>query len=286
LEASLYPFDRLGLAVKEMFKQQHAVRIRHFPCDPKRYVQFLGQFGTPMPNYKSKSGIGADEQDHAAINRVIFKPPTGERQLLHQQGGPLPVHSARSWSKIRPALFAMLMVHPGWLDQPRNHNGETVLVRWRDVIRVLREAEPLARCKDFKLLSQTPLPYMANNVREAISDLPLIYPLPDAEDECDWGVRIKYDLTSKLETVPMEGVDRAAYRHALVRFLELANQPLLQCCFQLQAGELVLIDNHRWGHGRRAFVTDRESQGKRITNPRELWSVTVASRKFSNYVVA
>jgi hypothetical protein len=43
----------------------------------------------------------------------------------------------------------------------------------------------------------------------------------------------------------------------------------------MESGDLILVDNNRFAHGRRGILGERVVDGRVETNNRELWSVTV-----------
>ncbi|HEV2150642.1 MAG TPA: TauD/TfdA family dioxygenase [Longimicrobiaceae bacterium] len=266
--------EEIATEAKERFPAHHAVYVRNFPTQPDAYIGFLSCFGEPLPNYGSKSGVES-YQLHPCINQVRYIERDGGGKFVHERGGPLYAHSARSWRKDRPPYFSMLMVEPGWRDEPEGSNGESIMVRWRDVLRLMRSRDPEQAEAAISLLSQTPISFPANNVVEEISDLPLIYPLHDAEDADDVGVRLKVDIMQKTELIREQVPDFDAYMGALSRFYEAANDPAVCASYSMDGGDLVLVDNNRFGHGRRSIVSAREENGERKLNPRELWSVTV-----------
>jgi hypothetical protein len=43
----------------------------------------------------------------------------------------------------------------------------------------------------------------------------------------------------------------------------------------LRRGDLLIVDNNRWGHGRCDFERARDADGRIEVNPREVWSLTL-----------
>lgn len=86
----------------------------------------------------------------------------------------------------------------------------------------------------------------------------------------DVGVRMKSDLLDHLRrTRPNEPSTRA-----VVRLASAAEQVALH--LQLAAGDLVIVDNDRWGHGRDIVIGERHHDRGRVHfNPRELWNTTL-----------
>lgn len=259
-----------GLAVRK------AALIRDFPPDSHRYVEFLRTLGTPLDNYDAGSGKAAYAL-HPNINVVRCAVGTAGGARVQEQGGPLPPHSARAFSAHRPRYIAMLMINPGWPGQPGSA-GESVIVRWADAFRHLREADPDAYDKDYALLSETPITITAAHVVDEWATTPLIYPLADAEDNADVGVRYSLALWDKLPTMPMEEELRSRYRAAVTRLTTAASDPGVRFTYPMQAGDIVILDNNRYGHGRLTFTQARPGEnGVTEVNPRELWSVVVAA---------
>jgi hypothetical protein len=251
-----------------------AALIRDFPPDPHRYVEFLRTLGTPLDNYGAGSGKAAYAL-HPNINVVRCAPGTASGARVQEQGGPLPPHSARAFSARRPRFIAMFMINSGWPEQPGSA-GESVIVRWTDALRHLREADPGTYARDYALLFETPITITAAHVVDEWATTPLIYPLANAETAADVGVRYSLALWDQLATMPMEEELRSRYRAAVTRLTTAASDPAVRFTYPMQAGHIVILDNNRYGHGRLTFTQARPGEnGVMEVNPRELWSVVV-----------
>ncbi|QFU91061.1 TauD/TfdA family dioxygenase [Amycolatopsis sp. YIM 10] len=262
-------------AAGEVLAAQRICLVRGFDTDPGRFLEFLRGFGTPLANYASRSDL--DKEDpHPQINRVKYK-RKGEytKQSVHYVAGGLRPHSARSWRTPRPAYFAMLMVDPGWRDTPEGERGESIVLCWRDLFGKLAERDGEEFEQHFTRLRTTPITFQANNVREDNADLPLCYELPDAAGRFDVGVRLKQDLQEKILPLEAEIPEFDAYRRALDYLVDNAADETNQVSFPLESGDLLLLDNNRFAHGRHKIVGERDRDGHVEVNPRELWSVTV-----------
>ena len=258
-------------AARTVLDRRHVCLVRGFPTDPEPFLEFLRGFGAPLDNYSSRSEL-ADDDPHPQINRVKYK-PKGQyvRKSVHYSEGELRPHSARSWRTPRPAYFAMLMVEPGWRDTPEGERGESLVLSWRNLFSLLAERDGEVFARHFERLVGTPIRFAANNVREEFADMPLCYPLPDAADRYDVGVRLKQDLTQKLLDLKDEIPNFDGYQDAVEYLTANAAEHSFQACFPMDAGDLLVIDNNRIAHGRRKIIGERDG----TVNPRELWSVTV-----------
>ena len=249
--------------------------VRGFPLDAGHYMDFLGNFGEPLANYSSRSDLAKDDP-HPQINRVKYKPAQGAAKSVHHVAGGLRPHSARSWAAPRPSYFSMLFVEPGWRDAPEGERGESVVVSWHDLFTKLAERDPEVFPEHFTRLSKTPITFGANNVRETLSDFPLFYALPDSRDPYDVGVRLKQDLADKILAIKDGIPEFGEYQKALDYVMSASDEEQYQACFPMEAGDLLLLDNNRFAHGRRKIVGERVVDGEVRINDRELWSVTVA----------
>jgi hypothetical protein len=269
--------DRLDLvsAVNSNLLQRGAAYVESFPLDAEDFVNFIRNFGMPLPNYASGEDLAA-YRVHPNINRVRYEPRKAASPRFHEVGGAFPPHSARSWSKVRPRYFALLMCNPGWIDRKHGENGESIMVRWSDVLCSMRSEDPAQFEIDFDILSRTPLTFHAIHVREEVSDLPLLYQLADARGRLDVGVRLRQDLLEKLPEYKSQILDYSTYEAAVLRFWQHANKPDLRSCYRMNSGDIAIVDNNRFGHGRLQMQTAREHQGAIELNPRELWSIAMA----------
>ncbi|WP_030276411.1 TauD/TfdA family dioxygenase [Streptomyces sp. NRRL B-24484] len=254
--------------VKARLAASHAALVKHFPTDdPHLYVDFLAQLGEPLDNY----GAGSDSAAyrlHPKINVVRCR-PGGAR--VQEAGGPLTAHSGRAFAKQRPAYTAMLMARAGWPGAP-GRAGESTAVRWADAVARHRELFPATAERDLALLIDTPIRITAKYVDSELSDLPLLYPLPDSTGPDDLGARFSLVIRDQLPGMGLGAQLTTDYLAALERFAQAANDPAIRYLHLLQQGQLLILDNNRFGHGRLPLP----ATGPDGTNPRELWSATVA----------
>ena len=149
-------------------------------------------------------------------------------------------HSDETWRHGPPGinLFHCLRAHPAG-------EGASIFVDGIGAAQALRQEDP----ESFKLLASIPLVFSAErNAQERFSARATVIAI-DGDGEIR-GIRIT-DRTLPPLDLPLELIE-PAYR-ALGEFYRLLLSP--QRCFEylLQPGELVVFDNHRVLHGRRAF---------------------------------
>ncbi|TDQ00584.1 TauD/TfdA family dioxygenase [Labedaea rhizosphaerae] len=245
-------------AAKSELANSGLVRIAHFPSTAHAFVGFLAAFGDPLPYYGDDAGT---HPDHPAIWRVRYEPQAAERGEIHAMAGPLEPHSSQSLRWPRPPFFSMLMVSSGWQDRPEGYNGETLVVRWSDAVQLMR-SDPAGAAAVRNLFTDVPFP---DGIHRSIA-----YRLTNAADADDVGIRIKSGLLDHLRST--------AARHpatsALKRLSEAAAQVATRVT--LRSGDLLLLDNNRWGHGRESVIGYEIDVGGAVKlNPRELWSATV-----------
>jgi hypothetical protein len=250
--------DDFIATVKSELTNTGVVRITRFPLCATDYIEFLSAFGKPLGYYGDDAGT---HPEHAAIWRIRYEPEAAANGKVHALAGPLAPHSSQSLRWPRPPYFSMLMVEPGWRDRPPGENGESLLVRWRDAIRLMR-TDPLHADAVTALFSEVPFP---DEVPRSVA-----YNLATATNPGDIGVRLKSDLLNHLRSVAPDHPATAAVERLAEAAAEVAKR------VPLAAGDLLLLDNDRWGHGRESVVGYEVAPcGELHLNPRELWSATV-----------
>jgi hypothetical protein len=248
-------------AARTRLDESGIVRIAGFPAEPRRFLDFLGEFGTPLRYYGDSPGTHPDD---AVIWRIHYEQAAAERGQAHAIDGPLTPHSSQSLRNPRPPYFSMLMVDKGWDHLPPGQNGESVLVRWADAFRRLQRQQPRQYASIIDRLDAT-MPYPGSH-----EDLSVIYPLESPADEFDIGVRFKSNLAEHLRAAGAQPDVIAAVKH-LAEAARAAARVVA-----LDSRDLLLLDNDRWGHGRESVLGCETRRGRIVFNPRELWSVTVA----------
>ncbi|MGW2055918.1 TauD/TfdA family dioxygenase [Streptomyces sp. NPDC001840] len=265
--------DRDGLVklVMRRLAERKAALVEDFPTtDPEQFIGFLRHFGRPLENYGTGSSRAAYTL-HPHINVVRC---TAEGTRVQEQGGPLPAHSARAFSKRRPKYIAMLMVTSGWPAGP-GASGESTIVRWPDALRQMRESDPGTYDADYALLTQTPIKITAQHVADEWSELPLLYGLDDTGSDDDLGARYSLAILDQLPGIAMKADLRERYAAALARFTHAANHPAARYTHLLRPGQMIILDNNRFGHGRLPFPKTHTADDGLTVSPRTLWSTVL-----------
>jgi len=238
-------------AVANAIKDGAGICIPSFPINAATMLGFLKDLGEPLADYARL--IPGEISVAPDLNVVkLRKGPPGKVRTHHRSGELVP-HTARSWAKQRPRYFAMLMVEPGWRDGPTHSNGESLYVPWRLALDRMRRESALKFGAAFEILMDTPVFFEADKVREAVNAGPVGYQLPDSRDELDVGFRIKQDLPAVLRRCANANLlaDAVEWLQTTARAAAMELPTVLEC------GDLVVLDNNRWAHGRCAFEITR-----------------------------
>lgn len=257
--------------VRRHLSEDNACLVRGFPAVPEIYLGLLQYIGRPLPNYGQGKDLAAYAL-HPLINRVRYEERASEDKYLHEKGDPLLPHSARSWRDPRPRYFAMLMTDPGWIDE--GNEGTSLFVRWSEALHRARLTDPTRLARILDVIRNTRVKFTADHVRERTSSWPIVYALPDSRFALDLGCRIRgrYEDTARVVDVLDTCVSHSRYLDALREFFRAVQSQEVTRKHRARAGDLMIIDNNRIGHGRTAVPTVRGTGVRRKFNPRELWS--------------
>ncbi|WP_460132616.1 TauD/TfdA family dioxygenase [Pseudomonas sp. S1_E04] len=263
--------------VKEHLLRNGLAYVKKFPLDADVYLSLVEMYGKPLVNYSSKSQLD-DGSPNPYINKVKFKlPKKDEAVSVHYVGAELKPHNARSWLNPRPKYFAMLMVDPGWRNTDVGSRGESKIVEWAEFFYHLHKADPHTYARHMHTLLTTNIRFTADNVKEEVLDSPLVYELEDKKGPFDFGVRLKQDLLERYAGFSNEIEDSDCYLSALTYLVTAVRAANAHKHYVMESGDLIIMDNNRFAHGRYPIVGQRTGQsGEIVSNPRELWSLSLA----------
>ncbi|GAA2083161.1 hypothetical protein GCM10009801_43440 [Streptomyces albiaxialis] len=268
---------RVTAAARESLGAHRLALLRGMPPDVDVLVSVLSGLGTLIDNYAAGSDSEAYAL-HRAVNVVRYRPDSAAKRVQERDGA-LPMHSGRAFAADRPRYMAMQMIDPGWSDGAAGENGESLLVRWGEVLASMERADPDGFTEDVRTLTTKSICFPSVNLQDEASRLPLVYVPPTP-----WRESVRYDVAARLpqkfarlEQCAPPGRDGDRFIRAARRFAEHADTPGVQMRYALGAGDLVIIDNDRFGHGRCTVRGHRTAEdGSTSVNPRTLWSVNVA----------
>lgn len=253
---------------KTALQKNQIARITNFPLDKAVLTNFASQFGSLLPKYRSTGNTPEDYVGDVMIRTDI---PDAER-LLTEGGSELRPHTAKSWSANRPAYFGLLMVDPGWIDQPFGLNGESRFVKAEDILHEMQKTFFETFIEDTDLLFTTPVSFTATHIQDQIASEPLLFSLGQ---QGMTGIRYKENMIEVIRQILPATTKDQRYLEALKRFDESAqNAPHIS--LQLTSGDLILIDNRVVMHARNPFVSERlDEKGQRKYNPRHLFNIHI-----------
>jgi hypothetical protein len=266
LDFGSFAEGKLRAEVMLRLHEEHLVYVRGFPLSSAHLFGFLSHFGRPLQNYVS-TVIPAEGAPEDYINRVCFENEKAE--FGFQAEGPLAPHTARSWRMPPPALFSMLMVDKG--DQRPDYSGASRLLRFRDSLSWLKETQGSAYPDVISQLSDIRVALPAKKVPEPPPLAPIVFSL-GSPDLCDLGIRFRTDIKDVLEPQLLALPQASQCMGALSRLVYAVNNCGACYEFQMEPGDLLIVDNRRFAHGR-ANAERLLPDGS--VNPREIWSMTI-----------
>lgn len=260
--------------IKKSLSENHLALVRNFsPCSEEQLLKFANLLGVPVQKHNKSGKLDAGKQLELSdyINKVNYQQNIEEEKRLPTQGAAmLKLHTGRAYSKIKPTYFCMLMENPGWTDYEIGNNGESLLVRWADVIKEYHEHYPATATNDLDILMTTKIAYNPWYINEEPDDSPLIKKI----GENDYMVRAWENLMERAKELEID--DKNTYLEILERFYNVAHDCSKVIEYIMEQGMLIIIDNKRVAHGRRAFVSERiGSQGVPEVNPRKILAIGI-----------
>jgi gamma-butyrobetaine dioxygenase len=124
--------------------------------------------------------------------------------------------------------------------------GESLFADGFALAEQLRQTAPAS----FDILTQTPVPF---HYRSKTADLYAERPL--IQLSCDGVVSAVHYNNRSIAPVRLPARECSAFYAAYRRFAELLREPRFQAVTAMRAGDLVLFDNQRILHGRKAFIS-------------------------------
>jgi alpha-ketoglutarate-dependent taurine dioxygenase len=238
LEAVCAALEAFGIAI-----------LRGFPAEPDALLGFARLFGTPEPRH-FLAEPPSPKDTMSWVTRVYYRTdlPEGQERPYTQGAARLEFHTARAAAAEQPRLFMMLMADPGQHDDRPDH-GQSRFARLDDAIRALVASHGAQRCAEIlDLLESRPI-----STHEPYPDVPRVGPilsgLPDGRRMLRYWEGIQDHATADAAQNPDDG---DVLLRALLDFDEALNASAIET--ELERGDLVLLDNHRVAHGRRAFA--------------------------------
>ncbi len=260
--------------VLETLRNSHIATIVNFPPDPDSYVSFARLIGTPMLKHSSTGGGGSMDY----IGEVKFRPDIDEEKRMPTQGSEeLTFHTARAYTTVRPRYFALLMADPGWRDQKPGLNGESLLVRWNDVMEEFVGEYPHTASSDLHRFMTTNIRYAPWYVKNGVANEPIM----KLSSEGDVEVRYWENIVPIMDELVKEVVidDGDAYFETLQRFDYVANTCSKTIEYPMAKGQLTIMDNRRIAHARYPFLASRlNDRGEMEHNPRKIYSVHILAK--------
>ncbi len=242
-------------------KEDGLAVIHGFPCDGGALVEFGRSLGELEPADPFKPNPDPDDpMDWLGHTNVARKKTWGNRLALHTAAG----HAPRE-----PELHIMLMLDQGFIDpDPDADNGQSRLSRLPDAMAKLRaDLEPDRFDEVVRLLETTPV-----STEYPFPDEPRTEPILRRTGPGTW--RFRYWIKI-LEFAERNGAT-AEQLAALRAFDEALNDPQVEFDLPLGDGEMVVLDNLRVAHGRRAFQKERvDENGNVQTTSRRIYNVHV-----------
>ncbi|MGW1059909.1 TauD/TfdA family dioxygenase [Micromonospora rubida] len=265
-----YPPDRRLLeTVLATLRQDGIAVLAGFPTDADVLLRFADFLGQPEPRNQAERPARDDTMKW--VTRVWYRSelPDDADRAYTQGATKLDLHTARAAAPVQPRLFMMLMADPGvrLADQDVD-NGQSQFARVDDAVRWLRDnLGPDRAAEVLRVLAGTPI-----STEEPYPDVPVVAPILRSKADDRWQLRYWEGIrshaaagdTADQVVGPLEDLDAAL---AAVRFETVLN-----------AGDLVLADNDRVAHGRRAFpawVTGPD--GARVPSTRLIYNLHVFS---------
>lgn len=260
--------DNAVLQAEKELSMNEIVLIKNFPMSKDALAIFCSKFGILLSKDR---GVVVTAED--AVGDVWINSNKDEKERLLTEG-PLELkpHTAVSWRITRPKYFGLLMVDPGWRDEPPGNNGESNFIHLQDILGTMAQRNPESFENDYQLLRKIPVELRIKHRVDEIASSPLIFDL----GELKIGFRYKGNTPELIRALIPELPQGEEYYSAFTHFTEAMYNPSKKIEIPLEAGNLILLDNRTVAHARKPFIEKRvDEKGQTIFNSRHLYNIHI-----------
>ncbi|MEU6073966.1 TauD/TfdA family dioxygenase [Micromonospora sp. NPDC047074] len=240
-----------------------------FPAEPDVLLRFACRLGRPEPRNQAEQPDLADTTKW--VTRVWYRSelPEDAERAYTQGATKLDPHTARAAAPVQPRMLMMLMADPGVrLADTEIDNGQSQFARLDDAVAWLRDNHGAKRAAEvLSTLSRVPI-----STEEPYPDVPVVAPILRVRGDGEW--QLRYWEGIREHAANGETADQ------VVGALADLDAALAAVRFEtvLDAGDLVLLDNDRVTHGRRAFPAwTTGPDGTRVPSSRLIYNLHVFS---------
>ena len=183
---------------------------------------------------------------------------------------PISIHTARSYVNDRPDAFMFMMADTGARGFETGQNGESILLDFRAFFEEYAARHPDTAEADLSLLTSVPYPYRPWYFHGAgISQEPVLRRVADTFQVRFWN---EIETPAALCCVGSRAKD---LQPVLERMCADIRCSAALKVFQMEPGDIYVIDNHRVGHGRYGFLGSVVRDAVRQNSSRLAYSLHV-----------
>lgn len=237
-----------------VLQKEGIVIVRGFSLEPADLVAFARRIGTPEPGVLN-DGSKTPDMARYWVNEITTQKKPAEVLGLHTAGAHAPVE---------PAIHLLLMVKTSpRLADPEADNGQSRFGRVEDaVVRMSSMFGEAATESALELLQTMPIS------TEFPVDSPRVEPIVSRDSEGNWSFR----YWTKVHQHAANGGLTDEQLEALRMFDEALNAESFE--FTMEEGDLVVLDNRRTAHGRRAFPAfEQDADGSQVEAKRMIFNM-------------
>jgi gamma-butyrobetaine dioxygenase len=231
----------------QALKKYGFVRVRGCPAESGTVVKFGDTIG-----FVRRTNYGN-------VFNVQNLPDGGNNMAYTSLG--LSVHTDNPYRDPTPGVQLLHCITPA------EGGGKSMLVDGFAVAERVRKEYP----KAFEILSTTPRPFrfvdrgdsMQASTEETTADMRACWPTisltaAGAVDAVHYNNRSAGSIAPIIRQGVLKSEDVPLYYEAWQAFGRLVNDPHYECTFQLEAGDLLIMQNNRVLHGRTSFMSDQQ----------------------------
>lgn len=250
------------------YLSDHLVIIDGVPHDTKLLLEFMKNFGVPL---RKINAVDDSVMSYIGDVRVQYDIPEGKR-MPTQSFGKVDLHTARGYAKQRTRIFAMFKHDEGLSDT----DGESQFLEWDSFICDYLKSYGVQGSQDIEIISATNVSaildsYAKYYTKDQIGYEPLIIKDKEGKYFIRYWVKMKESIQKFYKNSDLSSIDKL-FIEAINRFDDAVNHYHGVYKINLKPGELVIMDNRKFAHGRLPFKAYRKTKFGVVKSTRQIYN--------------